>query len=85
MAGTQKRKGGPHDGQSGGSAKRSKGGSGNRKWTTAQHDARRAEKLERGEALAVGDQGIWVSFVRGMDLKAMREFKRVCYEVRSCY
>lgn len=41
-----------------------------------------AELVEMGSALDVGDQGIWVSFVRGMKTKAVREFKELCDEVR---
>lgn len=35
-----------------------------------------------GTALAVGDAGVWVTYARGMNGKAQREFKELCYTVR---
>lgn len=32
--------------------------------------------------MEVGDEGIWVTFVRGMKTKAVREFQELCEEVR---
>lgn len=37
---------------------------------------------DRDAILEVGDQGIWVTFARGMDRKAIAEFRRLCDEVR---
>lgn len=34
-----------------------------------------------GTALDVGDEGLWVTHVRGMKVKAMRELTEVCEEV----
>jgi tRNA acetyltransferase TAN1 len=34
-----------------------------------------------GTALDVGDEGIWVTYARGMKGKAVREFKAMCDEV----
>ncbi|PFH63038.1 hypothetical protein XA68_10079 [Ophiocordyceps unilateralis] len=77
---TQKRKqgsGGARGGESAG--KRSKGGSGGR-WKTPHQQAKMAEKADSGAVLDVGDGGIWVTFVRGMQTKAVREFKSLCGE-----
>lgn len=38
--------------------------------------------MELGTTLGVGDEGIWVTYARGMKGKALREFKEICYEVR---
>lgn len=35
-----------------------------------------------GTVLAVGDQGIWVTYARNMKGKAIREVKELCEEVR---
>lgn len=45
------------------------------------HRARHAEMVETGTALNVNDEGIWVTYARGMRTKAMREFKELCDEV----
>lgn len=37
-----------------------------------------------GTALDVGDEGIWVTYARGMKGKAVREFTAMCDEVRKC-
>jgi hypothetical protein len=34
-----------------------------------------------GTSLAIGDEGIWVTFARGMKTKAVREFLTLCEEV----
>lgn len=34
-----------------------------------------------GTALDVGDEGIWVTYARGMKGKAVREFTAMCEEV----
>lgn len=36
-----------------------------------------------GTALDVGDEGIWVTYARGMKGKAVREFTAMCEEVRA--
>jgi tRNA acetyltransferase TAN1 len=35
-----------------------------------------------GKALEVGDEGIWVTYARGMKNKAVREFTAMCHEVK---
>lgn len=47
--------------------------------------AKTTEKVELGTTLAVGDQGIWVTYARGMKYKAIREFKELCIEVRASF
>ncbi|GAO15826.1 hypothetical protein UVI_02021100 [Ustilaginoidea virens] len=64
---TQKRKQGPPGASTGRAFKKSK--------------VKKAEKVELGTALDVGDQGIWVTFARGMRAKAVREFTQLCNEV----
>ncbi|OAA49537.1 THUMP domain containing protein [Metarhizium rileyi] len=59
--------------------KRSKGGSAGR-WKTPHQKSKIAEKMELGTALGVGDQGIWVTYARGMKYKAIREFRELCVE-----
>ncbi|KAJ6440880.1 THUMP domain-containing protein [Purpureocillium lavendulum] len=61
------------------SFKRSKGGSSGR-WKTPHQSTKMTEKVDAGAALDVGDEGIWVTFARGMRAKAMREFKELCEE-----
>ncbi|KAM4057980.1 THUMP domain-containing protein [Hirsutella rhossiliensis] len=76
----QKRKQGPNGADGAGSAqKKSKGGNAGR-WKTPHHKAKMAERVDMGSALDVGDQGIWVTFVRGMKTKAVREFQELCDE-----
>ena len=41
-----------------------------------------ADRVDTGNALDVGDEGIWVTFARGMRSKAVREFRELCEEVR---
>lgn len=36
-----------------------------------------------GKTMEVGDQGVWVTFARGMKGKAIRELNQLCEEV-SC-
>lgn len=36
-----------------------------------------------GTALDVGDEGVWVTYARGMKGKAVREFTAMCEEVSS--
>ncbi|PHH79412.1 hypothetical protein CDD80_4865 [Ophiocordyceps camponoti-rufipedis] len=55
------------------------GGSAGR-WKTPHQQAKTAEKTDTGAVLDVGDGGIWVTFVRGMQTKALREFKALCGE-----
>ncbi|KAL7790369.1 thiamine diphosphate-binding protein [Trichoderma ceciliae] len=50
------------------------------RWKTPAQKARQAERLEMGTALDVGDEGIWVTYARGMKGKAVREFKALCEE-----
>ncbi|KOS17629.1 hypothetical protein ESCO_002587 [Escovopsis weberi] len=45
--------------------------------------AKQAEKIEMGTAIEIGDEGIWVTYARGMKGKAIREFKELCDEVGS--
>lgn len=44
-----------------------------------------ADRVDMGNALDVGDEGIWVTFARGMRTKAVREFKELCEEVRCAH
>lgn len=60
------------------------GGSAGR-WKTPHQKAKLAERVELGTTLAVGDEGIWVTYARGMKFKAIREFKDLCIEVRKFY
>lgn len=78
MAERQKRKEGPQGGAHQG-PKRNKGGSGGR-WSTPVQVARKAEQLDMGKAFAIGDQGVWVTFARGMNGKVMRELRDLCAE-----
>ncbi|GKT48415.1 tRNA dimethylallyltransferase [Colletotrichum spaethianum] len=61
-------------------AKRSKGGKGAGAWQTPQHKAKVASLQDKGVTLGVGDKGIWVTFARGMDGKAISEFNTLCDE-----
>ena len=54
-----------------------KGGGGSR-WQTPHYKAIMAGKVEMGTAMDVGDEGIWVTYARGMKAKAVREFKELC-------
>ncbi|KAL2203638.1 hypothetical protein CC79DRAFT_1248025, partial [Sarocladium strictum] len=53
------------------------GGGGN-KWKTPNHEARRAEQIEKGTTLGVGDAGIWVTYARGQRPRGVREFIDLC-------
>lgn len=53
----------------------------NGKWKTSHHKAKIASHIEMGKSLDVADEGIWVTFARGMKNKAIREFKELCDEV----
>lgn len=79
--GAQKRKKGPGGADGGGGPlhKKIKGGNAG-KWKTPHHEAKLAESVEMGSVLDVGDEGIWVTFARGMRTKAVREFKQLCDE-----
>lgn len=79
MSEGQKRKERPRGGGQQGGPKRSKGGSGG-KWNVPAYEARKAEQVKLGTAMAVGDQGIWVTYARGMNAKAMRELKELWAE-----
>lgn len=81
MGDDNKRKGGPSASQRGPS-KKSKGGHSG-KWQTSSQKSKLAERVEIGAALAVGDEGIWVTYARGMKGKAVREFRELCDEVRQ--
>ncbi|KAK1580262.1 THUMP domain-containing protein [Colletotrichum navitas] len=61
-------------------AKRSKGGKGAGAWQTPQHKAKVASLQDKGVTIGVGDKGIWVTFARGMDAKAISEFNLLCDE-----
>ncbi|KAK2612136.1 hypothetical protein QQS21_001866 [Conoideocrella luteorostrata] len=76
---SQKRKDGPAGLTGGQIHKKSKGGSAGR-WKTPYHKVKLAQRAELGTTLNVGDQGIWVTFARGMREKAIREFKDLCDE-----
>ncbi|KJZ72381.1 hypothetical protein HIM_08184 [Hirsutella minnesotensis 3608] len=74
--GQKRRQGSNGDGHA---PKRSKGGCAGR-WKTPHQKAKMAEKVEIGNALEVGDEGIWVTHARGMKTKALREFLQLCDE-----
>ncbi|RDA82329.1 hypothetical protein CP532_4383 [Ophiocordyceps camponoti-leonardi (nom. inval.)] len=75
--GASKRKQGPGGARGGESTgKRSKGGSRGR-WKTPHQQAK---TTDTDGVLDVGDGGIWVTFVRGMKTKAVREFRALCGE-----
>ncbi|EXV06243.1 THUMP domain protein [Metarhizium robertsii] len=78
---SRKRKDGPvpANGSTQPAHKKSKGGSAGR-WKTPHQKAKIAEKVELGTTLAIGDQGIWVTFARGMKYRAIREFQELCVE-----
>lgn len=38
-----------------------------------------------GTKMDVGDEGIWVTYARGMKAKAVREFKDLCDEVSNSW
>ncbi|KAF6826630.1 tRNA acetyltransferase TAN1 [Colletotrichum musicola] len=61
-------------------AKRSKGGRGAGSWQTTHQKAKVLNLQDRDALLDVGDQGIWVTFARGMDGKAISEFGLLCDE-----
>ncbi|EFQ31817.1 THUMP domain-containing protein [Colletotrichum graminicola] len=61
-------------------AKRSKGGKGAGAWQTPQHKAKVASLQDKGVTIGIGDKGIWVTFARGMDAKAISEFNLLCDE-----
>ncbi|KAK5995785.1 putative C25H2.10c-like protein [Cladobotryum mycophilum] len=74
-----KRKNGVGASQDGSAFKKRKEGTAGR-WKTPSQMARQAERIEMGTALEVGDEGIWVTYARGMKGKAVREFKELCDE-----
>ncbi|ROT42709.1 hypothetical protein SODALDRAFT_326861 [Sodiomyces alkalinus F11] len=57
--------------------KRSKGGNLGA-WQTPAHKSKLAMLTDRDAVLQVGDQGIWVTFARGMDRKAISELMSLC-------
>ncbi|KFA45785.1 hypothetical protein S40293_07345 [Stachybotrys chartarum IBT 40293] len=57
--------------------KKRKGGSAG-KWQTPQQKSKLADKIDMGTVLDVGDEGIWVTYARGMRSKAVREFQELC-------
>ncbi|KAK1251415.1 hypothetical protein MKX07_006894 [Trichoderma sp. CBMAI-0711] len=73
-----KRKQGP-GGSDGSALKKRKEGTGGR-WKTPAQKAKQASWVEMGKALEVGDEGIWVTYARGMKNKAVREFTAMCHE-----
>ncbi|KKO98943.1 hypothetical protein THAR02_08957 [Trichoderma harzianum] len=73
-----KRKQGP-DGPDGPALKKRKEGAAGR-WKTPAQKAKHASWAEMGKTLEVGDEGIWVTYARGMKGKAVREFKALCDE-----
>jgi tRNA acetyltransferase TAN1 len=40
-----------------------------------------AQRVEMGTTFNVGDEGIWVTFAKGMKFKAVREFRELCEAV----
>lgn len=52
------------------------------KWKTPNHKEKITAHIEMGKTFDVEDEGIWVTFARGMKKKAIREFKELCDEVR---
>ncbi|KAF4121556.1 tRNA acetyltransferase TAN1 [Geosmithia morbida] len=76
--GDVKRKQGP-GGDRGSGPKRSKGGGGG-KWRTPHQQAKLGERTAMGKTLEIGDQGMWVTFARGMKGKAIRELNELCEE-----
>ncbi|KAK4074155.1 hypothetical protein Trihar35433_3629 [Trichoderma harzianum] len=73
-----KRKQGP-GGPDGSALKKRKEGAAGR-WKTPAQKAKHASWAEMGKTLEVGDEGIWVTYARGMKGKAVREFKALCDE-----
>ncbi|UKZ76075.1 hypothetical protein TrVFT333_003771 [Trichoderma virens FT-333] len=73
-----KRKQGP-GGSDGSALKKRKEGTAGR-WKTPAQKAKQASWAEMGKTLEVGDEGIWVTYARGMKGKAVREFKALCDE-----
>ncbi|KAF9869256.1 THUMP domain-containing protein [Colletotrichum karsti] len=61
-------------------AKRSKGGKGSGSWQTPHQKSKIANLQDRDATLEIGDKGIWVTFARGMDRKAISEFNMLCDE-----
>ncbi|KAJ3499782.1 hypothetical protein NLG97_g44 [Lecanicillium saksenae] len=59
--------------------KRSKGSTAG-KWKTPQQKAKMAGRIEMGSSLDVGDEGIWVTYARGMNTRAFKEFSELCDE-----
>ena len=57
------------------------GGSDGR-WKTPHQKAKQEHRLELGHEIELGDEGIWVTFARSMDKRAMAELKALCDEVR---
>ncbi|OLN94354.1 tRNA acetyltransferase TAN1 [Colletotrichum chlorophyti] len=70
----------PSGGANANPAKRSKGGRGTGSWQTPHQKAKIASLQDRGVSLEVGDKGVWVTFARGMDGKAISEFSLLCDE-----
>ncbi|KAJ6780903.1 hypothetical protein PWT90_05563 [Aphanocladium album] len=59
--------------------KKSKGSTAG-KWKTPQQKAKMAGRIEMGNSLDVGDEGIWVTYARGMNTRAFKEFAELCDE-----
>ncbi|KAH7375709.1 THUMP domain-containing protein [Plectosphaerella cucumerina] len=78
MSTSEKRKSGPQGG--GRPLKKSKGGTAGQ-WQTPAHAAKMAKLGRRGALLEVGDQGIWVTFARGMERRAAEEFSKLCEDL----
>lgn len=51
------------------------------KWKTTQQKAKMVGRVEMGNSLDVGDEGIWVTYARGMNTRAFKEFSELCDEV----
>ncbi|EGX96573.1 THUMP domain containing protein [Cordyceps militaris CM01] len=72
-----KRKQGPSG--AGPATKKSKGSTAG-KWKTPQQKTKVAGRIEMGNSLNVGDEGIWVTYARGMNTRAFKEFTELCNE-----
>ncbi|KAM0497848.1 hypothetical protein D7B24_000832 [Verticillium nonalfalfae] len=80
MSDAPKRKQGGQGGGGDRPFKKSKGGNAGA-WQTTAHKLNLAKLSEKDAHLEAGGQGIWVTFVRGMDRKAIVEFEKLCNEL----
>lgn len=54
------------------------------KWKTTHQQTKDATQIKMGKSIDVGDQGLWVTYARGMKVKAVKEFTELCFEVKTC-